>query len=79
MTYLELPSGYGFPHIVRIPLGLTPYPVANTSFLHSTPLPSWIATDSVPPGGVSDPTGTWRATEKVLKQIARAAALWGPF
>lgn len=79
MTYLELPSGYGFPYVARIPLGLTPYPVANTSFLHSTPLPSWIDTESVPPGGVSDPKGTWQATEKALRAIAKAAALFGPF
>jgi hypothetical protein len=79
VTYVELPSEYGFPYVIRLPLGITNYPVADSSFVHSIPLPQWINSDSIPPGGVSDPFGEWKATKRFVRDVLKAAGRWGPF
>lgn len=79
MTYLEIPSEYGFPNVVRLPLGITREPVADSTFYHSIPLPQWIDSEAIPPGAISDPKQVERETMKVLRAIAKAAALFGPF
>lgn len=59
-------------------MGITTEPVTGIPLLHSTPLPDWAQSGGIGPIGTSDPAGTWRETKKVLKAIARAAALFGP-
>jgi len=75
---VTLPSDIGFPYVVRLPLGIAPYPPPTTSFLESTHLPDYLAAN-ISPAGQSDPYGTFSELRRFLRHVLKLSALIGPF